>query len=49
MGDGYATKSFDLDLTDSDSSEAMFHLLVTQEFAPDTIGAEILFHKVFES
>ena len=48
MGFGYVTKSIDLDFTSSDSNEATFQISVSQEFAPHNVGADILFHKVFE-
>ena len=48
MGFGYVTKSFDLDFTTSDSSEANFHLSLAQEFAPETAGVEMIFNKIFE-
>ena len=48
MGFGYVTKSIDLDFTSSETNEAMFHISVSQEFAPHNVGADILFHKVFE-
>ena len=46
---GFVTKSFDLDFSGSDSSDAMFYISIMQEFAPDTVGADILFAKTFES
>ena len=48
MGFGHVTKSIDLDFTSSESNEATFHISVSQEFAPHNVGADILFHKVFE-
>ena len=46
---GNVTKSLDVDLSGSDSNEAIFHLFISREYTPDTLDAEIMFYKVFES
>ena len=48
MRSGYDSREFEFDFNQSPKNEGMFSVKVTQEEAPEIIGAEIKFPATFE-